>query len=376
MRDPPIVDRQQPAQLPAAAGVSIGARARDVERGWGMVVRQSFKPLESKGFSTNVPSRSARWLGIDVGGTKIALAVADAEGRVCARRRRPTEPSGDSGRDLARIAAECRELLAEAGVAPAELAAVGVALPGPIDRARGAVVAPPNLPGWRDVPVREVLERDLGVPVHIENDANAAALAEWRYGAGRGCDDLVYLTMSTGIGGGLVLGGRLYTGLGGNAGEIGHVCLIPDGEPCACGRRGCFEAYAGGASWTRRLRRAAPADGRVAALAGGREHVRPEHLVAAAREGDPWARAELERWNGFVARAIETLVYVLAPQVVVLGTIATAAGDALCFQPVRRMVAERSWPLLTGELRIVPTGLGAELPYLAAACVAIQASGV
>jgi glucokinase len=136
---------------------------------------------------------------------------------------------------------------------------------------------------------------------------------------------------------------------------------VADGEPCACGRRGCFEAYAGGAAWTRRLRATAPEGGRVAALAGGRERARPEHVVAAAREGDAFACAELERWNGFLARAIETLVYVLAPQVVV-------------FEPVRRAVAERVWPLLAGELRIVPTGLGEDLPYLAAACVAIGAS--
>lgn len=310
------------------------------------------------------------WLGIDLGGTKTALAVADAAGRVYARSRRPSELSGDPDRDVARLIADCRALLAEAGEG---VQGVGISAPGPIDPARGALVSPPNLPGWEDVPLRDAVAAALDLPVWLENDANAAALAEWRFGAGRGCQDMVYLTMSTGIGAGLVLGGRLHTGASGLSGELGHVPVEWDGVPCACGRRGCFEAHAGGAAWTARLRDEAPGSSRVVALAGARERVTPEHVVAAAREGDAYALAELERYNGWLVRALVTLVFLLAPQVIVLGTIPSAAGDTLCLDPVREAVRARVWPQLAAGLRIEPSALGERLPDLAGLCVALQA---
>jgi glucokinase len=272
------------------------------------------------------------------------------------------------------VAADAAELLAEAGVAAGELEAVGVSAPGPLDRARGMVVRPPNLPGWDEVPVGAILQEALGCPVHVENDANAAALAEWRFGAGRGFRDVVFLTMSTGVGAGLVLDGRLHTGALGNAGEVGHVAVEPGGELCACGQRGCLEAYVGGAAWTRRLRRCAPDASRVVELAGSAQAVTPEHVVAAAQQGDAFARSELERFNGYLARGIAVLVFVLAPEVVILGTIPAAAGEALCLAPLREEVAARVWPLLGRDLRILPAALGEERADLAGICVALQAS--
>lgn len=310
---------------------------------------------------------------MDIGGTKIAVGVGDRAGAIRARRRRPTEPTGKPADDLARIADDVRAALAEAGLAVTDVAAVGVTAPGPLDPERGVVLLPPNLPGWRDVPISAVLHDALGVPVFLENDANAAALAEWHFGAGRGFRHLVYLTMSTGVGGGLILDGRIYRGVLGSAGEIGHMPVEWEGEPCPCGQRGCLEAYTGGASWTRRLRARAPEDGRVAQLAGGREHVTPVELVQAAREGDGYARAELTRWCDYVARGITAVVMALAPEVVVLGTIAVAAGETLAFAPIREQVASHVWPHLARELRIVPAALGKDLPYLAGLSVALDA---
>jgi glucokinase len=209
----------------------------------------------------------------------------------------------------------------------------------------------------------------------VENDANAAALAEWRFGAGRGAQHMVYLTMSTGVGGGLVLGGRLHRGVFASAGEVGHMPIVWEGEPCACGLRGCLEAYAGGAAWTRRLARVTPAASRVAALAGG-AGPRPEHVVAAAREGDSFALAEMDRYNDYLARAIVQLAFTLAPELVVLGTIPTAAGDALCLDPVRARVRSHLWPFLAGQLRVVPAELGDRLPELAGIVVAREGSGL
>jgi glucokinase len=309
-----------------------------------------------------------------VGGTKVAFAMGDEEGRVVARSRRPTAASGDASRDLDRIVADGRQLLAEAGLAPDALSGVGISLPGPLDADMGVVHSPPNLPGWTDVQVREPLEAAFGCPVILDNDANAAALAEWRYGAGRGFDHLVYLTMSTGVGGGLILGGRVYRGVHCGAGEIGHVPVEWDGERCSCGLRGCLEAYVGGAAWARRLARITPGTSLAAEKAGGSERVRPEHLVEAARAGDGFAREELARWVEYLARGLVQLVFTLAPQAVVLGTIASAAGEELCFAPLRRRVKACTWPHVSSDLRILPAALGEELPYLAGLSVALEGS--
>ena len=171
--------------------------------------------------------------------------------------------------------------------------------------------------------------------------------------------------MSTGVGGGLVLDGRLYRGTGG-AGEVGHMPVEwgADSELCGCGRRGCLEAYVGGRRWTERLARITPAASRVAALAGAPAHARPEHVIAAAREGDAFARAELERWNRYLARGLIALSYVLAPEVFVLGTIATAAGEALCFEPLRRALAAAVWPSVARHIDIRGSALGEDRPLL------------
>lgn len=311
-------------------------------------------------------------LGIDVGGTKAAFAVGDAAGSVLASHQRPTAPSGRGEIDVAAMIEDLHRLLRDTGIAPDDVDAVGVSAPGPLDPDRGVVLNPPNLPGWNDVPVRALLHDAFGVPVFLENDANAAALAEWHFGAANGFEHVAYLTMSTGVGGGLILNGRLVRGVLANAGEFGHAPVEWDGEPCRCGLRGCLEVYAGGASWTRRLRAIAPPDSRVVALAGSRDAVKPEHVVEAARMGDAFALAEMARWNDYVARGIVWIAMALAPEAVVLGTIAVAAGEELSFAPIRTQVRAHIWPSLAERMQILPASLGATLPDRAAIGVAYE----
>ena len=318
-------------------------------------------------------------LGIDIGGTKVAFALGNAAGELVARWRRATEPCGNPQEDLRRMAADARRLAEQADVALDQIEAVGVSVPGPLDRERGLVLHPPNLAGWGEVPLRDTLAGELGRPVRIENDANAAALAEWRYGAGRqteaqregrAVEHLVYLTMSTGVGAGLVLGGRIHRGRRSLAGELGHAPVEWDGLLCACGLKGCLEAYVGGAAWAKRLRAEAPSHSAVVSLAGGRENATPEHVVQAARNGDAYALAELDRFSHYLARGIVQLVFSLAPDAIVLGTIAAAAGEELCIKPLREKVNAQLWPGFRDECAIVPAALGDDLPYLAALCAA------
>ncbi len=312
-------------------------------------------------------------LGIDIGGTKTALALGDAEGRLIADMRIPTAPSGDALRDIARIAEGARALLAGQGLHGRELEIVGVSLPGGVDPGGGFVRNPPNLPGWDGAPVRDVLADALGTRVALENDANAAALAEWRFGAARGFQHAVYLTMSTGVGGGLILGGRLHRGDANLGGEVGHIPVVWGGEPCACGLRGCVEAYIGGAAWAKRLARETPPASDVARLAAAEGRApQPEHVVAAARAGDAFALAEMARFNEVLAQTLCTLAAVLAPEIFVLGTIAVAAGEVLCLGPVRERVRANSWPR-PRPIAIVPAALGERLPLLAGLGVAAEA---
>lgn len=311
-------------------------------------------------------------LGIDIGGTKRVLVVGDHTGRIFGERRSAMRFSGDWQRDLAELVAEGRALLDEALRAGADpLAAVGVGAPGPVDQATGVLLAPPNLPGWRDVPLAASLAEAFAVPVRVENDANAAALAEFRFGAGRGVRDMVLLTMSTGVGGGAISAGRLVRGAQGFAAELGHVPIVRGGLRCHCGLRGCLEAYVGGRAWAKRLRRVAPASSRVVTLAGGdRRQIDSATLLAAAREGDPFATAELARWLDHLAQGIVAVVMAFDPARVVLGTIAVAAGEALCFGPLRARVARLVWPEQAARLEIVPAELGEQLPARAVLAVA------
>jgi glucokinase len=314
------------------------------------------------------------FLGIDIGGTKRVVVVGDHTGQPLAQIRRPMEDSGDWRADLACLVEDARTLLADWKAKTGEdLVRVGVSVPGPADALRGILLNPPNLPSWHQAPVGPALEEAFGVEVRLENDANAAALAEHAYGAGQGVSDMLYLTMSTGVGGGVIADGRLVTGAHGGAGEAGHLPVEFPGELCRCGLRGCLEAYVGGQAWRSRLREVVPEGSDVLFRAGGdREAIRPEHLVAAARDGDAFACGEFERWLDYLARGIVPWVMAFDPERIVLGTIATAAGQALCFDPLHDRVAASIWPHQVERLSIVPAVLGDELPQRAGLAVALS----
>lgn len=314
-------------------------------------------------------------LSLDIGGTKIAASVVRPDGTVLSRQRAPSRAREGPDRLIARLGELARRARDEAGVA---VSRAGISCGGPLDPVSGLVLNPPNLPGWERVPLRELMARRLGIApdrVHLENDANACALAELRFGAGRGRSHLVFMTMSTGIGGGLILDGRLYRGAGYQAGEVGHQIVWPDGPVCGCGRLGCLEAVASGSGIARRLRErfdALPAMMRRAA--GSADAIGAEHLIEAVRLGDPWAAGFLAETVGLLARGIANLVFILNPGIVILGTIAHHAGD-LILPPLRQEVTRLCWPILSRGLEIVATPLGPRLEELSGLSVALEAAG-
>jgi glucokinase len=281
---------------------------------------------------------TARHLGIDVGGTNCKLAVLETgyQSRLLATATVPTG-SGDPGEVVDRVAAAAVGLLAASG----PVAAAGAGVPGLFDDASGRTLLLPNLPpAWNGYSFRGRLADRLGVPVALINDARSFALAESRMGAAAGCSTVVCLTLGTGVGGGVVIDGRLRFGPHGRAGEVGHQVIDPAGPPCGCGNRGCVEAFAAG-----------PALCRLA----GRDS--PEAVFAAAAAGDHRAEAAVEAVVGRLATGIANLVTVLWPERVVVGGGVAAAGERL-FGPLRRAVAASAPLVDPAAYEIVPAALG------------------
>ena len=273
-----------------------------------------------------------RTVGIDVGGTKCLGVVLDTQGEIVAEDRRPT-PRGAGSLPI------LIDTLAELAGALGPYDELGVGVPGLVTN-EGVLRAAPNLDGVAEFDVAGLLGERLGHRVHVDNDATCAAVAEWRFGAGRGTTDMVLVTLGTGIGGGLVAGGALQRGKHGFAGEYGHMIVDPDGPPCPCGRRGCWERYASGSGLARLAREAAVGRrvDRVLELAGGdTEAVRGEMVMQAAREGDADALAVIDDFGRWVALGLVNLTNALDPEMFVLGG-GLAAGSDLYLEPVRALV--------------------------------------
>lgn len=273
--------------------------------------------------------------GIDVGGTKIAGAVVDTDGRVL-----ESLVVESPARDTGAIEAAITGLVQALGRSH-RITAVGVGAAGFISASRSTVLFAPNL-AWRDVDLRADLEERLGLPVVIENDANAAAWGEFRYGAAEDVDDVVMVTVGTGVGGGVVSSGRLLRGHSGTAAEIGHLRVVPDGRPCGCGAKGCLEQYASGSALVHNARAAArsPEGAALLALAGGDPgRIGGRMVTEAARAGDAFARRQLEEVGTWLGAGLASLATVLDPAVIVVGGGVSDADDLL-LGPVREAFHE------------------------------------
>ncbi len=333
--------------------------------------------------------------GVDIGGTKVLGVAVDGADRVVAEARVPTPHAaveqphgrgvggpGETGSEVADAVAEVVATLgAEVGTAgggPGGSPPVGVGVPGMLDR-RGVLAFSPNLQGAAGADFRSLLTGRLPhAPLVVENDANCAATAEFVLGAARGADDVVMVTLGTGIGGGVITGGKVLTGAYGFAGEIGHMLVDPSGPPCPCGRRGCWERYASGGGLGRLAREAAYAGrlAQVVALAGDDpELVRGEHVTRAALDGEPGALSVMEELGWWVALGLANLTAVLDPARIVLGGGLVEAGEIL-LGPTRRAFSD----LVEGasarpEVGIVAAALGERAGAVGAA-LAARAGGL
>ncbi len=315
-------------------------------------------------------SAGPRWIaGVDIGGTNLRVGLVPFEGgrpvevgreRTCAER----GPAHVVTRVAAMLRDACRE------VRPGSVAGIGVGAPGPLDRGSGVVLETPNL-GWRNVPLRDLVREAAGLPVVLDNDANCAAYGEWWQGAGRGADRLIGLTLGTGIGGGIVIGGEIYSGASGSAGEVGHISVDFAGRLCACGARGCVEAYASGPGIAARAVEglADGADSVLAAIADrGNGRITARRVCEAAAAGDRYASRVLAEAAGILAVAVANLINLLNPDVIVIAGGVTSAGEHL-FEPLDREVRRRAFRSAMAACRIVPAELQGAAGVIGAAGV-------
>lgn len=343
-------------------------------------------------------------VGIDLGGTQIRTAVLRGA-QVHARAAMLTGSDSTPESVLPRIYATIQEVLDSAGTTLGEIVGIGVAAPGPLDNRTGILYEPPNLPSWTALPLRDILQNRYHKPVFVENDANAAALGEFLFGAGQGSEDMIYLTVSTGIGGGVIINGRILEGVNGTAAELGHITIDWRGERCTCGNLGCLEALASGTAIARKANQAI-ANGQGAELlafartmlehpmtipdrkalpdidlstqpldtaaVNSPEQTREEELkmtaqtvARAAEAGIPLARAIISQAAEALGFGLVNILHIFSPEIVILGGGVMQMG-AMLMDPALKVVHERTMQANLAKARIVPAQLGANAGLIGA----------
>lgn len=305
-------------------------------------------------------------LGLDVGGTKTAVVLGDSAGHIHDRAEFPTQPRRGFAATFAELCTCAEDVCTRATAAGRAPAVISVSIGGPLAIEPGIIHAPPNLPGWHDIPLKQLLAEHFNLPVHVEHDGNAGALAEWYFGAARGARNVIFLTMGTGFGGGLILNGDLYRGTCDLAGEVGHLRIADDG-PLAFGKAGSWEGLCGGAGIVRQAVRRFPHRWREDEL------IMPE-LARLARAGDADALAVLDETGRHLGRGLAVLLDVLNPEVIVIGSLGCRLGE-LVLGPARAELRREALPGAVAACRIVPAALGERLGDVASLCAAIRAGG-
>ena len=304
------------------------------------------------------------YIGIDIGGTKCAVVSADENGAVVEKIKFPTS--------------DCKETLNRIFDAVAQLgqcSSIGISCGGPLDEKKGIILSPPNLPDWDNIRITDMLTERFGVPARICNDANACALAEWRFGAGRGTRNMVFLTFGTGLGAGLILDGRLYSGTNGNAGEVGHVRLADDG-PVGYGKAGSFEGFCSGngiARLGKQMAKDALARGMAMSFCGNAddiEGINAKILAEAAQKGDPVAIEVYAESGRRLGAGLSVIIDILNPEVIVIGSVFARSGELLR-EEMERVIEQEALAPSAAVCKIVPAELGESIGDLAAIAVAM-----
>jgi glucokinase len=299
-------------------------------------------------------------LTVDAGGTKVLMAVVQPDGEILSRRYYLTEAERGVRAVINKLSSDINKSIDAARSEGTEPIGIGIGIAGVLDVDKGLVTSSPNLPGWRNIPIRDTIAARSDLPTYIINDASAAALGEYRFGAGKGCDSMLYMTVSTGIGGGIIANGELYTGVDGCAGEFGHMTIVPDGPQCHCGNFGCLEALASGWAIAKeaitRIRNGE--NSYITEVVGGRiEDITAEAIAAAARKNDQLACEIVDKAASYLGIGLANLVNIFNPELIVIGGGLSKMGDML-LRPARRIIKERAFKLPAKTVHVVRAHLG------------------
>jgi glucokinase len=321
-----------------------------------------------------MPKRDLVTLGIDLGGTKILTSIINPQGEILSRDHSITPAAKGPEGVIEAILASAKRAFEEASVAIDTVTAVGVGAPGPSDPEAGILFTSPNLPGWKDVPLRDILQEKLKKKVFLINDGSAAALGEYYFGAAKGVNHFIYVTISTGIGGGIVIDGKILNGFKGMAGEIGHMTISDEGPPCHCGNQGCWEALASGTALAKAAKKEIElgADTTILSFADGKiESVTALAVQSAAEKGDSLANQLILKTAYYFGVGLANLINLFNPEMIVIGGGLSNMGDRL-LKPAYEVAEKRAFNPAYRLVRFVRAALGRNSGVLGAAAHAYQ----
>jgi predicted NBD/HSP70 family sugar kinase len=367
VREQGVVSRAEIAVATGLARSTVSTLVGDLQRAGLVVEREDGRTEEASGsgrppLMLSLDPGAGAVIGIQLDHDYVRVAIADLSLKLLAEGVTEGDVDHDAQAGLAAAASLADELLNKAGVAADRLIGAGIALSGPIDRSSGLISSTTILPGWVGVDAASWLTDRLGVPVQVENDANLGALAESVLGAGRGATEMAYVMLSSGIGGGLILGGRLYRGARGTAGEIGHVVVDESGHMCRCGNRGCLETLVGAGALTELLRRSHG------------DAITIEEVIALAGQRDPGAQRVIADAGRTVGRVLASICNEYNPERIVIGGELAAAGEVL-LAPLREAISRYAIPAAVENLTVVSGQLGDRAELMGALALVVGQSG-
>ena len=297
-------------------------------------------------------------IGVDIGGTNIKIALVDFEGKIVYSNTVPTRAEMGYEAGVANIKQAIKDLMSESGADNTTIEAIGFGLPGQIDYKSGIVKNLPNIPGWIDIPLAKIIEDEFKIPTRLDNDVRCAALGELNFGAGKGCENLICITIGTGIGSGIVLNGKLVRGAANAAGEIGHIKLsLNDGPLCGCGDYGCFEAYASGPAIVTMAKEYISGGKSAKYKEMAADGIITPYLVAqAALQGDAVSIQIFKQMGYIIGVGLSSVINLLNPEKVIIGGGVADAGDIL-LEPIRKTISDRAMPIQAASVKIVPAAL-------------------
>ena len=313
-------------------------------------------------------------LAVDLGGTKIIIAVISHQGEILARQNYDTLAEEGPQAVISRIFSGIEETLDQKNLRLSQLSAISIAAAGVIDIKNGVITDSPNLPGWHNLLLKSIVGEKYKIPDFLINDADAAVLGEHRFGAGKGLNSLIMLTLGTGVGGGIILNGELYLGSSGSAAEIGHMVIDANGPKCHCGNNGCLETLVSGNAMAKEaITRINKGDesSLVEMVAGEIEDITAEKIYLAAHNGDSLASEVISQAAYYLGIGVVNLVNIFNPEIIIIGGSVASMGDIL-LEPVRQMVKEKAFPLFSQSIKIVPAQLGNDAGIFGAAAYALE----